>query len=261
VNKKILNYITMLLLLSFFIACSGCSKKCPSGKANVYIKLTVLPKSDENRDIKANIYVDEKLVGSVENNSDALICLLSGKHRIKLKYGDDESERKEVDIIQEKTNYQVFHFTLTRVKIEKSKNVVEIMKKVAAWQLSHPKHKDTDWHNGPLFAGIMKLYNLTNDREYIEALEEIGDKNNWRPGNRLRSADDHCIGQTYIELYLIKKYPRMIAPIRQTFDTIMASPKKGREDWWWHAGELRLQSKIHCIIQADGDQNCCSSTK
>lgn len=111
--------------------------------------------------------------------------------------------------------------------------VVAIMTKVADWQLAHPRHEDTDWHNGPFFAGIFELYKVTHNRNYLEVLIKMGERNKWQPGKRLRHADDHCIGQTYIQLYLITKNPRMLRPIQKTFDQIIATPKKGREDWWW----------------------------
>lgn len=111
--------------------------------------------------------------------------------------------------------------------------VIAIMRQVAAWQLAHPRHRDTDWHNGPLFAGILELYKVTKDQKYLETLINMGERNQWRPGKHHRSADDHCIGQTFIELYVIKKDPRMLGPIRHTFDRIMAASRKGSEEWWW----------------------------
>ena len=132
--------------------------------------------------------------------------------------------------------------------------VVAIMKQVASWQLAHPRHKDTDWHNGPLFAGILELYKVTNDQTYLETLVRMGEKNQWCPGKRPRHADDHCIGQTYIELYLLKQELRMISAIRQTFDHIMATPKKGREDWWWCDALFMAPPTLVRLTAATGDQ-------
>ncbi len=112
-------------------------------------------------------------------------------------------------------------------------DVVAIMKKTADWQIAHPKHEDTDWSNGTFFAGLTELYKCTKDSKHLDILLRMGTRNRWKPGRRLRHADDHCIGQTYIELYLITGTPRMLAPIKATFDEMMAAPKKGRVDWYW----------------------------
>ena len=39
-------------------------------------------------------------------------------------------------------------------------------------------------------------------------------------------ADDHCVGQMYIELYLKYKENKMINSIRQQFDSILSNPPK-----------------------------------
>jgi rhamnogalacturonyl hydrolase YesR len=108
-----------------------------------------------------------------------------------------------------------------------------VMKKVADWQLAHPMHDDTDWKNGVMYAGIMAAYQTTREKRYLEALMAMGDRNGWRLGPELRLADDHCIGQTYIELYLVNHDPKMIENVRETFDTITATPRPGRVDWFW----------------------------
>ena len=52
----------------------------------------------------------------------------------------------------------------------------------------------------------------------------MGETNDWKPGPRLYDADDHCVGQTYAELYLLYREPKMIAPLREKFDDILANP-------------------------------------
>ena len=50
---------------------------------------------------------------------------------------------------------------------------------------------------------------------------------------RFRHADDHAKGQTYLEIYEVKKDPKMIEDIKTTFDSLIFTQKPGREDWWW----------------------------
>ncbi|NQT27237.1 glycoside hydrolase family 88 protein [candidate division KSB1 bacterium] len=132
--------------------------------------------------------------------------------------------------------------------------VVAIMKKVADWQLAHPRHEDTEWHNGAMYAGIMELYKSTKDSKYLDVLLEMGERNEWRPGKRLRHADDHCIGQTYIELYLIEKDSRKIIAIQNTFDEIMDAPKDGRKDWWWCDALFMAPPALARLATATGEQ-------
>jgi unsaturated rhamnogalacturonyl hydrolase len=118
--------------------------------------------------------------------------------------------------------------------------IIELMKKVCDYQIVNPSHhysKNKDFPNGwvpaSFYTGVMATYYTTKDNKYLDQALKWAEENNWQPGPRLRVADDHCCGQTYLELYMIKKDPKMITPIKATFDSIMANPKPGREDWWW----------------------------
>jgi rhamnogalacturonyl hydrolase YesR len=66
----------------------------------------------------------------------------------------------------------------------------------------------------------------------------MGQKFDWKLRSHLPNADDQSVGQTYLELYLLKKDPAMIAPTKQELDAILAAPRgsriPGKEiDWWW----------------------------
>lgn len=145
-------------------------------------------------------------------------------------------------------------WSIAEHKAKDTNTIISIMKEVADWQLSHPKHKETDWRNGALFAGIMALYEVTKDMRYLCPMIEMGERNRWQPGSRFRHADDHCIGQTYLDLYSIKKDPKMIRPIQERFDQIMASPKKGREDWWWCDALFMAPPTLVRLSVATGDR-------
>lgn len=112
-------------------------------------------------------------------------------------------------------------------------DVINIMQRVASWQLANPSYQDNGWHNGTLYAGIMELYKLTKDPKYLKILLEMGKRNKWQTGKRPGHADDQCIGQAYIELYLIKKDPSMLIPVQKSFDEMMTKTIRGRQQWWW----------------------------
>lgn len=104
--------------------------------------------------------------------------------------------------------------------------VVEVMERVADWQLAHPaKWKPTDWQNGAFYAGVMALADLSASPRYREAMMRMGEANKWQLGPNVYSADDHVVGQTYVDLYRTTHDLRMIAPMRERFDFIIAHPK------------------------------------
>ncbi len=104
------------------------------------------------------------------------------------------------------------------------------MQRVADWQLAHPsQHPPTDWTQGAGYAGLMALAGLADSPKYHDALVAMGEANHWQLGPRIYHADDHCVGQTYADLYLRDHNPAMIGPLRERFDGILPRPA-GRPD-------------------------------
>jgi rhamnogalacturonyl hydrolase YesR len=119
------------------------------------------------------------------------------------------------------------------------------MERAADWQLAHPgTHPATDWIMGAGYTGIMALADLSRNPKYLDAMRAMGESQKWQLGPRFYHADDHCVGQTYAELYLRFHNPAMIAPLRERFDGILATPpqsssldfatkKAALENWSW----------------------------
>jgi len=106
--------------------------------------------------------------------------------------------------------------------------VLTAMERVADWQLANPSpHPATHWTQGAGDAGMMALAGISGNRKYRDAMMEMAAKNAWQPGARVYHADDHCVGQTYAELYLQLREPKMIAPLQARFDSILANPRDG----------------------------------
>lgn len=124
-------------------------------------------------------------------------------------------------------------------------DTTKMMRKVFEWQMGHFQEyvllpggerlirRDNDWIRATFFTGVMAAYHATSDDRYLKAAISWAERNNWQPGPLPRFADDQSVGQTYIDLYRIKKDPKMLDPIRRSLDTMMAQPKPGREEWWW----------------------------
>ena len=106
--------------------------------------------------------------------------------------------------------------------------VLAAMERVADWQLANPsKHRATDWTQAAGDTGMMALTGISGDRKYREAMVRMGEANGWQLGSRPYHADDHCVGQTYAELYFQLREPKMLAPLKARFDDILANPREG----------------------------------
>ena len=104
-------------------------------------------------------------------------------------------------------------------------SVLNVMQRVADWQLANPsKHKTTDWTQGAGYAGFMALAGISGDTKYRDAMLAMAETNDWQLGPRKYMADDQCVGQTYAELYFLYRDPKMIGPMRERFDWILANP-------------------------------------
>lgn len=116
--------------------------------------------------------------------------------------------------------------------LPRPEEVLAAMERVADWQITHPpvaekKEPADGWVQAAGDTGIMALANLSAQPRFFEAMRRVGEKNGWKPGPRVFHADDHCIVQTYAELYLRDHKPEMIAPATERFDYILAHPVPG----------------------------------
>jgi len=125
-------------------------------------------------------------------------------------------------------------------------SVLSEMERVADWQLANPSADPTTrWTQGTCDAGFMALAGISGSPRYRDAMLAVGERNQWQPGPRPYHADDQCIGQTYAELYLLYRDPKMIAGIKARIDGILDKPsavtsmdfgqpdKKALELWSW----------------------------
>ncbi|HCY41275.1 MAG TPA: family 88 glycosyl hydrolase [Prolixibacteraceae bacterium] len=140
----------------------------------------------------------------------------------------------------------------------KPKEIKKAMTTAAMWQLANPKHKLYDWTNGAFYAGISAAYKTTGDKKLLNAMIEMGDKNEWKPGPRLEHADDHAICQTYIDVYRIKKDQKMINPFIAQMDKFITTPyqTKGIQQitWWWCDALFMAPPALVKLSNATGDK-------
>jgi rhamnogalacturonyl hydrolase YesR len=105
--------------------------------------------------------------------------------------------------------------------------VLNVMENVADWQLANPsRHRATDWTQGAGYAGMMALAGISEKPKYAEPMVAMGETNQWRLGPRRYHADDHCVGQTYCDLFFRTRETRMIRPMQAQFDQILTTPRE-----------------------------------
>ena len=117
--------------------------------------------------------------------------------------------------------------------------VGKAMRKVGDWQLARSEqYFDRIWTWSVLYSGFMAASESLGDTKYRDAMEAMGKKFDWQLRSHLPDADDQSVGQTYLELYLLKKDPAMIAPTRAELDALLAAPHVSKRagktiPWWW----------------------------
>lgn len=118
-------------------------------------------------------------------------------------------------------------------------DVKQIMQKVADWQIDHFRdaysqervHHPLDWTNGALYVGMVKWAGMADSDKYYEWLNEIGEKHDWVLHKRKYHADDHTVGQMYLELYRKYEDEKMIQPTKDHFEFLMMHPSQSVLNW------------------------------
>ena len=90
------------------------------------------------------------------------------------------------------------------------------------------------WTRGTYYEGLMALYSLKPDAEYLSYAVRWDEFHKWglRNGITTRNGDDQCCGQTYIDLYLMDpSKTERIRDIKACIDNMMATDKI--DDWSW----------------------------
>ena len=115
------------------------------------------------------------------------------------------------------------------------KEVLKLAARVADWQLArldaaHITHfkeetrSPLSWEQGAFWVGMTRLADASGEKRFREAILAQGRANQWKPGPRLYHADDHVIAQSYLWAARNGAGAEAIAPLRATFDAILAKP-------------------------------------
>lgn len=140
----------------------------------------------------------------------------------------------------------------------KRRDVAKAMKLVADWQLNRlPPQPQYDWTWAALYTGFMAVPDQIAGDKYKNAVMKIGEELNWQPGPRVMHADDQAVGQSYLELYMIHKDPKMMEPMRARLDAEIATPESdyAKKPLWWWCDALYMAPPVFAdMAAATGDQ-------
>jgi rhamnogalacturonyl hydrolase YesR len=144
--------------------------------------------------------------------------------------------------------------------------VLKAMERVADWQLANPVTlRPTGWICSVGDVGMMTLAGISGDPKYRDAMFDKGETNGWilpQYQGRKYHADDQCYGQVCAELYFLYRENRMIVPMREHFDWILANPppvrgldnRLGQDQWSWCDALFMAPPTWTRLYAATGDE-------
>lgn len=145
-----------------------------------------------------------------------------------------------------------------KIDIYSKKDISWIMARTFEWQAANPiainEQNQNLWARAAFYIGIMAAYRATGDKKYFQQALQWATSREWKLGDRPRNADDQAAGQTYLELYLLRKDRAMLAHTKTTLDAMIEEPRPGREDWWWCDALFMAPPVLARLYSATGDK-------
>jgi unsaturated rhamnogalacturonyl hydrolase len=143
-----------------------------------------------------------------------------------------------------------------------------VLKRAADWQLTHPsassnRYTEDAWTWGAFYTGLMAWSRVSEEPKYRDAMLMMGQRFEWKPARRIYHADDHCVTQTYLELFLQDRDPAKLGPTQERFDYILAHPstndlhfdRPGAKDRWsWCDALFMSPPALSRLHTATGDR-------
>lgn len=138
-----------------------------------------------------------------------------------------------------------------------------VMRKIFDWQVAHPttaqyaltdSKGDRGWVHGAFLTGVMEASRATGDAAYLDYARKSAERNGWQLGPRPDHADDHIVGQTYLELNALAPNPAQLEATKAGLDALVAKPVTGRVLWWWCDALYMCPPTLAKLAQATGDK-------
>jgi len=136
------------------------------------------------------------------------------------------------------------------------KDIAAALEKVADWQLKRSKtHFDTDWTFAVLYTGFMAVPESVAGNKYKDAMEAMGGSLHWEMGPDELDANDLTVGQTYLDLYELKKNPLALQAVKKRVDAIIKDAELGeRPLWWWCDALFMAPATLAKLSRITGDK-------
>ena len=127
--------------------------------------------------------------------------------------------------------------TVTYAQGEKANEVMNILRQVNNYFMA--KHSDPTlptnvgrirpsslWTRGVYYEGLMALYEIDADEQYIDYTDRWARFHQWTPRNGVKTndADDQCCGQTYVDRYLQSGGKEKIIHVITNLNNQMSTP-------------------------------------
>jgi rhamnogalacturonyl hydrolase YesR len=148
-----------------------------------------------------------------------------------------------------------------------AKETATAMRRVFDWQIANlwSTAQPVDhrwgmrgWVQGAFLTGVMEAYRATNDPAYLNYARKVANDNSWKLGPRPYQgndhADDHIIGQTYLELHRLSPADSPIEETRQGIDRVIEKQHTGRKLWWWCDAIYMAPPTFAKLAQITGDK-------
>jgi rhamnogalacturonyl hydrolase YesR len=129
-----------------------------------------------------------------------------------------------------------------------------------------------DWKVGTYYTGVFAAHLATNDAAFRNAAHAWGEKAGWKIGSRPFYADDICMGQTMLDLYLSERNPAYIEDLRRLLEAYVEKSTltadevhchrsllddgkmSGRNLWWWCDALYMAPPVLARMYAATGEQ-------
>lgn len=124
------------------------------------------------------------------------------------------------------------------------------------------------WEQATFWVALTELADRSSDARYRDAILATGRAQAWRLGDRLHHADDHLIGQAWLWASANGAGPEAVAPMRATFDRMLAdrqtgsleftAPAQGGDPacttrWCWCDAIFMAPTTLTALSKASGD--------
>jgi rhamnogalacturonyl hydrolase YesR len=138
-----------------------------------------------------------------------------------------------------------------------SREIAETMRSVREYQLAQlpDDRKLRGWRVCPFFAGMMEAYRATGDPAYRDSTRAWAKRNEWKLGPDSQDANDHCVGQVYLELYLERGQKGWISHAKRVLGEVVERGRRGNEMWDWADALFMAPPAIARLGEVAGKKN------